>query len=215
LGADANPCAASCRSAIARALLHRPTAHGAGPVTFFASPKKVTKERRPREAGLRLPLRCRSSAGRARNSPDRACGAPRAQTRARHVPAAAPHRGGVLERTNGVAVRASPNATGLRPRSCRTAQDGPGPSAIDCPKHVARRAAPRSCEFRWPPDRPSSAGHPAGAASWARLSLVTFFAKTKKVTGHAALKRAVEGTRHSLAASLFRPSARGAWPESC
>ncbi len=42
------------------------------PVTFFASPKKVTKERRPHEAGLRwprLPLRCRASAGRARNSP--------------------------------------------------------------------------------------------------------------------------------------------------
>ena len=82
------------------------------------------------------------------------------------------------------------------PRSRRAAQGGPGPSAIDCPKHVARRAAPRSCEFRWPPDRPSSAGDPAGAASWARLSLVTFFAKTKKVTGHAALKRASESKMH-------------------
>ncbi len=34
-------------------------------MTFFASPKKVTKERRPHEAGLRLPLRCgRQRAGR-------------------------------------------------------------------------------------------------------------------------------------------------------
>jgi hypothetical protein len=50
LGADAIPFAASCRSAIASALLRRPTAHGAGPVTFFVLAKKKTKESRAHEA---------------------------------------------------------------------------------------------------------------------------------------------------------------------
>jgi hypothetical protein len=44
-----------------------------------------------------------------------------------------------------------------------------------------------------------------GLPSKARLSLVTFFAKTKKVTGRAALKRAVAGRQGRLALKVDAP----------
>lgn len=75
------------------------------------------------------------------------------------------------------------------------------------PLSEARGAAQRrSCELGPPPARASSAGQPEGPSSWARLSLVTFFGKTKKVTGPAAVERAVPHSATRKARSEKRTS---------
>ena len=191
MGAEAIPCAASCRCEGTTALLHRPTAHGAGPDTFFASPKKVSKERRPHEAGLRLPLRCRASAGGARNSPDRGCAAPRAQTRARQCSAAAQHRGGVLERTSGVAEPVPRRVYALEVAEQHRTDRGFGPRLSEARGSARSAEIVRVSRVAGPSEQHRAP--PQAADSRARLSLVTFFAKTKKVTGRAALKRDGEG----------------------
>jgi hypothetical protein len=102
-------------------------------VTFFASPKKVTKERRPHEAGL---LALQGISG------------PCAKL--------APWR----------SLRQALGTSPLSPRTAAASPSGLTPS-------MGTRRTPRRA---WMPPR-------------ARLSLVTFFAKTKKVMGRAALKR--------------------------
>jgi hypothetical protein len=84
---------------------------------------------------------CRAAGSDTRPALPRCCPAPRRRPRAE-----AHRRGGG-------------RATRIGPRNRRAAQGGPGPSAIDCSKHVARAAGARSCEFRWPPGRSSSTGN--------------------------------------------------------
>jgi hypothetical protein len=80
------------------------TAYSAGPPTFFASPKKVGKERRPREAGLRYRSGFPCAAGH-----QRAVRETRSLRSLRHAPGTAP----LLPRT----AAASPS--GFTPSRCR------------------------------------------------------------------------------------------------
>ncbi len=161
---------------------------------FLCLPKKVGKESRDRtRPAVGSPsLLARASAGHARNSPDLRLRRDHGlrDTRLANCPAPALRRCGVLERhqrrrplatdRDGVSMPSKPpsnagwaGAVGHRLSEAR----GSARSA-----EIARvsMAAGPSEQRRAPPQ---------AAASWARLSLVTFFGKTKKVTGRAALKR--------------------------
>jgi hypothetical protein len=98
--------------------------------------------------------------------------------------------------------RPAATSTGLSPRSRRAAQGARG-SLRAClserPQGASLQARPRP-----PAAQGSRRSRPD---SWARLSLVTFFVKTKKVTGRAALKRDVDGRGPSSAAARSNPTA--------
>jgi hypothetical protein len=100
---------------------------------------------------------------------------------------------------NGVATPAPRRFSALEAAEQRRKDRGFGPRLSEArgSAHSAEivrvsRAAGPSEQHRAPPQ---------AAASWARLSLVTFFAKTKKVTGRAALKHDVDGRGLSSAAA--------------
>jgi hypothetical protein len=114
----------------------------------------------------------------------------------RRRPQADPHRSGA--------------GTGFGPRSRRAAQGARG-SLRAClserPKGASLQARPRP--------RAAQGSRRSRPASWARLLLVTSLGKTREVTGHAALKRPLDGSRRSRAAAQPNSRTQRATASSC
>jgi hypothetical protein len=199
-----------CRCAADRFFLPRPTAHGAGPVTFFASPKKVTKERRPHGSGLRcapaaLALRVISGpcAKLARSRLRRATGSDSAPGTAPLLPrtAAASPSGTTAsagEDRGGQTQSCDMSSVGRcrcprRRRAAQGAREGLRACLSERPQGASLQARPRP--------RAAQGSRRSRPPSRARLLLVTSLGKTREVTGRAALKRTVEGRKPSRAAA--------------